>query len=99
MKGSGRQTATAGAAAVERRTAVAALLGGVLLLANLVVQFGLARVAANRAIVIMLSELAVAALAAWLLADEALVPREWLGGAIIISASLLTARRAGTSPA
>ncbi|MCM8613385.1 EamA family transporter [Accumulibacter sp.] len=76
-----------------------ALLGGVLLLANLVVQFGLARVAANRAIVIMLSELAVAALAAWLLADEALVPHEWLGGAIIISASLLSARRAGTSPA
>ena len=72
-----------------------ALLGGVLLLANLIVQFGLARVAANRAIVIMLSELAVAALAAWLLADEALAPREWVGGAIIIAASLFTARRAG----
>jgi hypothetical protein len=139
VKGSGGQTATADAAAAERGTAVAALLGGaliwgliwypsrvlrdggvdgivastasdalafalgwlfwrprwqrggaswtllwlalaaaacnlgyvlatpdgevmrVLLLANLVVQFGLARVAANRAIVIMLGELAVAA--------------------------------------
>ncbi|EXI64565.1 MAG: carboxylate/amino acid/amine transporter [Candidatus Accumulibacter adjunctus] len=79
--------------------ALLALLGGVLLLANLIVQFGLARVAANRAIVIMLSELAVAAVAAWLLADEALAPREWLGGAIIVAASLFTARRAGTSPA
>jgi hypothetical protein len=57
------------------------LVGGVLLLANLLALFGLARVAANRAIVIMLSEIAVAALAAWLLAGEALAPREWIGGA------------------
>jgi len=76
-----------------------ALLGGVLLLTNVIVQFGLARVAANRAIVIMLSELAVAALAAWLLADEALAPREWVGGAIIVAASLSTARRAAALPA
>jgi drug/metabolite transporter (DMT)-like permease len=62
------------------------LVGGVLLLANLLAQFGLARVAANRAIVIMLSEIAVAALAAWLLAGEALAPREWIGGAIIVAA-------------
>jgi drug/metabolite transporter (DMT)-like permease len=67
------------------------LVGGVLLLANLLVQFGLARVAANRAIVIMLSEIAVAALAAWLLAGEALAPREWIGGAIIVAASLFIA--------
>jgi drug/metabolite transporter (DMT)-like permease len=67
------------------------LVGGVLLLANLLAQFGLARVAANRAIVIMLSEIAVAALAAWLLAGEALAPREWIGGAIIVAASLFIA--------
>jgi drug/metabolite transporter (DMT)-like permease len=70
VKGSGWQRATAGPAAAERRTAVAAPLGGALI-----------------------------ALAAWLLADEALAPREWLGGAIIVAASLFTARRAGTSPA
>jgi drug/metabolite transporter (DMT)-like permease len=69
------------------------LVGGVLLLANLLVQFGLARVAANRAIVIMLSEIAVAALAAWLLAGEALAPREWIGGAIIVAASLFIASK------
>lgn len=68
------------------------LLGCVLLLANLVVQFGLARVAANRAIVIMLSEIGFAAVAAWLLAGEALTAREWLGGAIIVAASVCTAR-------
>lgn len=69
------------------------LVGGVLLLANLLAQFGLARVAANHAIVIMLSEIAVAALAAWLLAGEALAPREWIGGAIIVAASLFIASK------
>ncbi len=69
-----------------------ALLGCVLVVANLVVQFGLARVVANRAVVIMLTEIGFAALAAWLLADEALAPRDWLGGALIVAASLFSAR-------
>jgi drug/metabolite transporter (DMT)-like permease len=68
------------------------VLGGVLVAANLVVQFGLARVAANRAIVIMLSEVGFAALASWLLADESLGLREWAGGAMIVAASLFSAR-------
>jgi hypothetical protein len=42
-----------------------AVIGCVLVIANLIVQFGLARVAANRTIVIMLSEVGFAALAAW----------------------------------
>ncbi|MBL0165627.1 MAG: DMT family transporter [Propionivibrio sp.] len=69
-----------------------ALIGGVLVLANLVVQYGLARIAANRAIVIMLSEVGIAALASWLLADEALGLREWVGGAMIVAASVFSAR-------
>lgn len=68
------------------------LIGGVLVLANLVVQYGLARIAANRAIVIMLSEVGIAALASWLLADEVLGPREWVGGAMIVTASVFSAR-------
>jgi len=68
------------------------LIGGVLVLANLVVQYGLARIAANRAIVIMLSEVGIAALASWLLADEALGLREWVGGAMIVGASVFSAR-------
>ena len=67
------------------------LLAGVLFAANLVVQFGLARLAANRAIVIMLSEIGFAALGAWLLAGEAMALREWIGGALIVAASVLTA--------
>jgi drug/metabolite transporter (DMT)-like permease len=69
-----------------------AALGCVLVVANVVVQFGLARVAANRAVVIMLTEIGFAALAAWLLADEALAPRDWLGGTLIVAASLFSAR-------
>lgn len=69
-----------------------ALLGAVLVFANLVVQYGLVRIAANRAVVIMLSEIGFAALAAWLLVDEALAPRDWAGGALIVGACLFSAR-------
>ena len=69
-----------------------AVLGTVLLMVNLVVQWGIARVAANRAIVIMLSEVGFAALSAWLLAGEMIGPREWTGGAMIVAASLFSAK-------
>ncbi len=71
------------------------LIGFVLVLANLVVQYGLARVAANRAIVIMLSEVLVAAVSSWLLADEALGLREWAGGVMIVAASVFSAKMEG----
>ncbi len=64
---------------------------------SLALQFGLARMPANRAIVILLSELVVAAAASYLLAGEALRPRDWAGGALIVAASVasgwLNARR------
>jgi len=68
------------------------VIGCVLVLANFVVQFGLKHVAANRAIVIMLSEVGVAAVSSWLLADEALGAREWVGGVMIVAASLFSAK-------
>ena len=70
------------------------LLGLVLVVINLVVQFGLSRVEANRAIVIMISELGFAAISSWLLADETLDARDCLGGAMIVVATLLAAYRA-----
>lgn len=79
--------------------ALIASIGIVLLVVNLVVQFGLARVAANRAIVIMLSEVGFAALSSWWLAGEALGPREWAGGAMIVAASLFSARLEEADPA
>ena len=68
------------------------LIGFVLVMANLIVQYGLVRIPSNRAIVIMLSEVGFAALASWLLAGEAIGLREWVGGAMIVTASLFSAR-------
>ena len=68
------------------------VVGCVLVVANLIVQFGLSRVAANRAIVVMLSEVGFAALSSWLLAGEEPGLREWAGGAMIVVASLFSAR-------
>lgn len=54
------------------------------------VQYGLARVPANQAIVIFLFELVVAAIAAYFLSDERMSMHEWIGGAMIITASLFS---------
>lgn len=59
---------------------------------SVMVQYGLNHVPANRAIVIMLFELVVAAVAAYFLTDEALTMKEWVGGAMIISASLFSTK-------
>lgn len=56
------------------------------------VQYGLARVPANQAIVIFLSELVVAAISAYFLSDERMGPQEWVGAAMIITASLFSGR-------
>ncbi|MBU0753304.1 MAG: DMT family transporter [Gammaproteobacteria bacterium] len=69
------------------------LVGVVLLAINLVVQFGLTHVSANRAIIIFMFELAVAAVSAWLLAGETMGLKEWLGGAMIVAASAVSARQ------
>ena len=69
-----------------------ALLGLVLVAGNVVVQHGLSNMAANRAIVIMLVEVGIAAVSAWLLAGESFGWRETVGGAMILTASLFSAR-------
>ncbi len=56
------------------------------------VQYGLARVPANQAIVIFLVELVVAAVAAYFLSHERMGPQEWLGAAMIVTASLFSGR-------
>ena len=68
------------------------LIGLILVVVNLIVQYGLSHMAANRAIVIMLMEVGIAALAAWLLAGEYFGWRESVGGVMIILASLFSAR-------
>jgi drug/metabolite transporter (DMT)-like permease len=66
--------------------------GGMLVLVAVLMQFALMRMQATRAIVIMVSELVFAAASAWWLAGEHPGRREWIGAALIISASLLSSR-------
>ena len=63
-------------------------VGLALVAMSLSLQYGLSRVPANRAIVILLFELVVAAVASWLLAGKSLRPQDWAGGALIVLASL-----------
>jgi len=73
-------------------TTWALLIGVGLLVGSMTyaVQFGLARVPANQAIVIFLSELVVAAIAAYFLSDERMGVQEWVGAIMIITASLFS---------
>jgi drug/metabolite transporter (DMT)-like permease len=77
----------------QAETATWALLLGIgLLIASMTyaVQYGLARVPANQAIVIFLSELVVAAIAAYFLSDERMGLQEWVGAIMIVTASLFS---------
>lgn len=65
-------------------------ISALLILATLSVQFGLARMAANRAIVILLIELPVVALTGWWWAGEAVDLQEWLGAGLILLATLMS---------
>ncbi|MBS3916185.1 MAG: DMT family transporter [Sulfuritalea sp.] len=75
------------------------VIGLVLLATNLFVQYGLTHTPANRAVVIFLFELVVAALASWWLAGEAMTPKEWIGGAMIVAASLFSGKLEAREPA
>ena len=59
---------------------------------SLVLQYGLTHVPANQAIVLLFFELVVAAIAAYLLTNESMTLKEWIGGAMIVSASLFSSR-------
>jgi drug/metabolite transporter (DMT)-like permease len=67
-------------------------VGLVMFLMSLVLQYGLTHVPANQAIVILLFELFVAAIAAYFLVNEAMSLMEWLGGMMIVSASLFSTK-------
>ncbi len=74
------------------------ILGLVILATNLVVQYGISKTTATQAIVILLFELVVAAFGAYLLAGEVMSPQEWVGGILIVAASLLSGRLADQLP-
>ncbi len=66
--------------------------GLVVFVLSLVVLYGLTHIPANQAIVILLFELVVAATAAYFLTNETMTLREWMGGAMIVSANLFSTR-------
>ena len=63
-------------------------IGAGLFVINIVVQYGLTHTPAVRAIIIMLFELVVAAISSHLLAGETMSAQQWVGGALIITATL-----------
>lgn len=71
------------------------LTGVLLILATFAAQYGLAHTPANRAIVILLTELVAAAFFSWFWAGEVMSGREWLGGALIVAASLFSGKLEG----
>ena len=71
---------------------VLALLGMVICGTSFAVQYALAHLPANRAIILFLFELVIAAVSSYLLAGEAMQLRDWIGALLIVSASLLSGR-------
>lgn len=71
-----------------------AAIGLALVLATLTVQYGLAHTPAMQAIVILLTELLAAGISSWWLAGEVMGLNDWIGGALIVGASLLSGKMA-----
>jgi drug/metabolite transporter (DMT)-like permease len=71
----------------------AILLGaGGFLVMTLTVQYGVTHMPVHRSAVILLFELVIGAVSSLLLTDETVLPREWLGGGLIVAAAWLAAR-------
>ncbi len=68
------------------------LLGVALCACSFAVQYGVSHMPANRATLLFLFELVVAAIASYFLAGEEPGLREWTGAVLIVSASLLSGR-------
>ena len=66
-------------------------VGGALFCSTLMVFYGVVYLPAIRAIVIMLFELVVGAVSSHWLAGESLSTREWIGGILIVAATLVSA--------
>ena len=65
------------------------ITGVMLMSASLAMQYGLTKLSANRAAVILLFELIVGAIAAHYLANEVSRLQEWIGGLMIVTAGLI----------
>jgi drug/metabolite transporter (DMT)-like permease len=68
------------------------LMGLVLCATSFAVQYGVTHLPANRAVVLFLSELVVAAVSSYFLATERMDVSDWVGAIFIVSASLMSGR-------
>lgn len=87
---------TAPTAFSEANWGIILLVSFMLFASALLVQYGVTHIAATSASVIFLFELVVAALAAYLLAGEAMDLNEWIGGALIVSAAIYSSKNSAT---
>jgi drug/metabolite transporter (DMT)-like permease len=78
---------------------VIVLMGLTLGATSFAVQYGVSHLSANRAVVLFLFELVIAAVSSYMLVNEAMHLSEWLGAALIVSASLLSGRLHMEEPA
>ncbi len=67
-------------------------IGLVLSATSFAVQYGVTHLSANHAVVLFQFELVIAAISSYFLANEVMELRDWLGAALIISASLLSGK-------
>ncbi len=68
------------------------LLGIALFATSVAVQYGVTHLMSNRAMLLFLFELVVAAISSYFLANESMHLRDWLGAFLIVAASLLSGR-------
>jgi drug/metabolite transporter (DMT)-like permease len=68
------------------------LLGIALCATSFAVQYGVTHLLSNRAMLLFLFELVVAAISSYFLANEEMQLRDWMGATLIVSASLLSGR-------
>jgi drug/metabolite transporter (DMT)-like permease len=73
-----------------------AVLVAAILLVTVTMQYGLTHTPANRAIVICLVEIVASAVSSYYLAGEGISIQEWIGGAMIVMATLFTGKFEGS---
>jgi drug/metabolite transporter (DMT)-like permease len=71
---------------------VLGLIGFVLCATSFAVQYGVTHLSANRAVVLFQFELVIAAVSSYFLAHETMGLRDWIGAALIVSASFLSGK-------
>lgn len=75
---------------------VMGMLALVLISTSVLSQVGITMLSANQSMTLMLSELVIAAVSAYFIAGELMHPHEWIGGLLIVGASLFSGKMVKT---